>query len=120
MEESHLAVGGWVYIETPAKKMALNVIDKLTKIKSLVFVRFFPHSYSTVLRTVLHIVRPNEFHSTAPLLAVDYGTYNYVNFDTYLHFDAVTVSHPKNRESAPQMNFPVLSFQLQASVALVY
>ena len=23
-EESHLAVGGWVYIETPARKMALN------------------------------------------------------------------------------------------------
>ena len=23
-EESHLAVGGWVYIETPARKMVLN------------------------------------------------------------------------------------------------
>ena len=23
-EESHLAVGGWVYIETPARKMALS------------------------------------------------------------------------------------------------
>ena len=23
-EESHLAMGGWVYIETPTRKMALN------------------------------------------------------------------------------------------------
>ena len=45
----------------------------------MVFVRFSPHSYTTVLGTVLHIVRPNKFHSAAPLLAVDYGTYNYVN-----------------------------------------
>ena len=82
--------------------------------------RFSPHSYTTVLGTVLHIVRPNEFHSAAPLIAVDYGTYNYVNFDTYLHFDAVTVSHPENRESASHVKFPVLSFQLQASMALVY
>ena len=82
--------------------------------------RFFPPSYNTVLGTLLHIVWPNEFHSTAPLLAVDYGTYNYVNFDTYLHFYAVTVSHPENRESASHVKFPVLSFQLQASMAIVY
>ena len=65
-----------------------------------------------MLGTVLHIVISNEFHSTAPLLAVDYGTYKYVKFDTYLHFDAVNVSHPENRESASDVKFPVLSFQL--------
>ena len=67
--------------------------------------RFFPHSYTTVLGTDLHIVKPNKFHSTAPLPAVDYSTYNYVNFDTYLHFDVVTVSHPENRESASHVKF---------------
>ena len=100
--------------------VTLNVIDKLTKIKSLVFVKFPPNLYTTVLGTVLHIVRPKEFHSTAPLLAVDYGTYNYVNFDRYLHFDAVTVSHPENQESTSHVKFSVLSFQLQVSMALVY
>ena len=79
-----------------------------------------PNSYTKLLGTVLHIVRPNEFHSAAPLIAEDYGTYNYVSFDTYLHFDAVTVSHPENHESASGVKFPVLSFQLQASMALVY
>ena len=65
-----------------------------------------------MLGTVLHTVRPYEFHSAAPLIAVDYVTYKYVNFDTYLHFDAVNVSHPENRESASDVKFPVLSFQL--------
>ena len=73
----------------------------------------FIHYSATYSSADSVIVKPNKFHSTAPLLAVDYGTYNYVNFDTYLHFDAVTVSHPENWESVSHIYFQYCHFNFK-------